>query len=219
VQGKKRMSKTELPLTGLSSFIPDGCLPQVINYLQQYKVHLTITRERKSILGNYRNKVLNKNHRITVNGNLNKYSFLITLLHELAHLTAHERYGYRIQPHGVQWKSEYVKILSVFLQQKIFPDEVEKILLAGLKNPAASSCADVHLTRVLRRYDVKKNNKLFVEELTDGSYFKISDGKIFKREQKIKKRFKCTEIATGRTYLFSPVHEVELVQQNNHLFL
>ena len=141
------MSKKELPLTGLSTFIPEGCLPQVITYLQQYKVHLTITRDRKSILGNYRNKVLNKNHRISVNGNLNKYSFLITLLHELAHLTAHEKYGHRILPHGAQWKSEYGKILSAFLQQRIFPVEIEKILLAGLKNPAASSCADIHLTR------------------------------------------------------------------------
>ena len=103
------MSKKEVPLTGLSEFIPDGCLSPVLAYLQQYKVHLTITRERKSVLGDYRNKVFNKNHRITVNGNLNKYSFLITLLHELAHLVAFEKYGHRILPHGSQWKSEYSK--------------------------------------------------------------------------------------------------------------
>ena len=141
------MHKKESPLSSLGAFIPDGCLPEVINYLQHYKVHLTITRERKSILGNYRNKIYSKNHRITVNGNLNKYSFLITLLHELAHLLAHEKYGHRILPHGAQWKSEYGKILIVFLQQKVFPDEIGKILIAGLKNPAASSCADIHLIR------------------------------------------------------------------------
>src|SRR5258706_1455112 len=115
------MSKIESPLSGLATFLPDGCLPPVISYLQQYKVHLTVTRERKTILGNYRNKISDKNHRITVNGNLNKYSFLITLLHELGHLLAYEKFGHRIAPHGPQWKNEYAKIITVFLQQKIFP--------------------------------------------------------------------------------------------------
>ena len=205
------MHKKESPLNGLGAFIPDGCLTDVINYLQQYKVHLTITRERKSILGNYHNKIYGKNHRITVNGNLNKYSFLITLLHELGHLLANEKYGHRIPPHGVQWKTEYRKILSRFLEKKIFPAEIENILLFNLQNPAASSCADIHLTRVLRKYDSVKKGMFFVEELNDGSCFKIKGGKIFKRGERIKKRFKCTEIATGKTYLFSPVYEVELL--------
>ena len=205
------MHKKESPLSGLGAFIPDGSLPEVINYLQHYKVHLTITRERKSILGNYRNKIYSKNHRITVNGNLNKYSFLITLLHELGHLLANEKYGHRIQPHGAQWKSEYGKILFRFLEKKIFPADIENILLLNLQNPAASSCADIHLTRTLRKYDSGKKGVFFVEELNDGSCFKIKGGKIFKRGERIKKRFKCTEIATGKMYLFSPVYEVELL--------
>ena len=114
------MPKQESPLTALNSFLPAGSFDQVTNYLLQYKVHLTITRERQTILGNYRNKHSDKNHRISVNGNLNKYSFLITLLHELAHLLAHEKYGHRIQPHGKQWKDEYGKILKEFIPMKIF---------------------------------------------------------------------------------------------------
>ena len=85
------MPKKESPLTALNSFLPEGSFEDVARYLHQYKVHLTITRERQTILGNYRNKVFDKNHRISINGNLNKYSFLITLLHELAHLLAHEK--------------------------------------------------------------------------------------------------------------------------------
>jgi len=205
------MPKNESPLSELSAFIPEECVPDVIKYLREYKVHLTITRERKSILGNYRSRLFDKNHRISVNGNLNKYSFLITLLHELAHLLAHEKYGHNILPHGAQWKNEFAKILSAFLAQKIFPAEIENILLATLKNPAASSCADVHLTRVLRKYDSKKEAIFFVEELADGDYFKIKGGRIFIRGEKIKKRFKCAEVATGRVYLFSPVYEVKLI--------
>lgn len=205
------MPKKESPLTALNSFLPEGSFNEVAHYLQHYKVHLTITRERKSILGNYRNKVFDKAHRISINGNLNKYSFLITLLHELAHLLAHEKYGHRILAHGKQWKEEYGKILSEFIPKKIFPPEIEKLLLQNLKNPAATTCAEPHLTRVLKKYDVKKEGYFFVEELPTGSLFKVNNGAIFKKGERIRKRFKCVEVATKKVYLFSPVYEVEKV--------
>jgi len=37
------------------------------------------------------------------------------------------------------------------------------------------------------------------------------DGKIFRKGEKQRKRFKCEEVRTGKIYLFSPVYEVELV--------
>jgi len=206
------MLKKESPLTALSSFLPEGSFEEVAHYLQQYKVHLTITKERQTILGNYRNKVIDKNHRISVNGNLNKYSFLITLLHELAHLLAHEKYGHRILAHGKQWKDEYGKILSEFIPKKIFPAEIEKLLILSLKNPAATTCSEPHLTRALKKYDAKKGNYFFVEELPEGSLFKVRDGAIFKKGERIRKRFKCVEVATKKLYLFSPVYEVEKVE-------
>lgn len=205
------MPKKESPLTALNSFLPEGSFDEVARYLQQYKVHLTISRERQTILGNYRNKVVDQNHRISVNGNLNKYSFLITLLHELAHLLAHEKYGHRILAHGKQWKDEYGKILSEFIPKKIFPEEIEKLLILSLKNPAATTCSEPHLTRVLKKFDLKKENYFFVEELPEGSLFKIKSGAIFKKGERIRKRFKCMEVATKKLYLFSPVYEVEKV--------
>src|SRR6266699_2864927 len=99
----------EHPMHALAAYLPDGSFENVVHYLHQHRVHLTVTRERKSVLGDYRNAVHGKNHRITVNGNLNKYAFLITLLHELAHLLTYEKYGHRIQPHGAPWKSEFSK--------------------------------------------------------------------------------------------------------------
>jgi hypothetical protein len=202
------MPKKESPLTALSSFLPEGSFEEVAYYLHHYKVHLTITRERQSILGNYRNKVFDKNHRISVNGNLNKYSFLITLLHELAHLLAHEKYGHRVQAHGKQWKEEYGKILSEFIPKKNFPPEIEKLLVQSLKNPAATTCAEPHLIRALKKYDEKKEDHFFIEELPAGSLFKVRNGAIFKKGERIRKRFKCVEVATKKVYLFSPVYEV-----------
>src|SRR5690606_22369841 len=127
---------------------PEGSFDEVSNYLLQYKVQLTITRERKTVLGDYRNSIAGKNHRISVNGNLNPFAFLITLLHELAHLFTYERFGHRVQAHGAEWKSEFSKLLARFLLKKIFPADIQKTLLKTLQNPAASSCADTALLRV-----------------------------------------------------------------------
>ena len=80
------MSKKEAPIFQLQQYLPDNTLDPVLHYLQFYHVHLTVARERKSILGDYRHRTHSHNHRISVNGNLNKYAFLITLLHELAHI-------------------------------------------------------------------------------------------------------------------------------------
>jgi len=205
------MSKQEAPLQQLRTYLPDGSFDEVLHYILHYKVHLTITRERSSVLGDYRNSFADKNHRISVNGNLNKYAFLITLLHELAHLFTYERFGHRVQAHGAEWKNEYSKILAQFLLKKIFPEDVHKALLKTLQNPSASSCADVTLLRVLHRYDDKKEGVVLVEAIPDGGSFKIRGERVFRRIERVRKRIKCVETATGRMFLFSPVYEVELV--------
>lgn len=205
------MAKQEAPLLQLQQYLPEGCIEDVLHYLQHYKVHLTISRERASILGDYRHRHFDKNHRISVNGNLNKYSFLITLLHEIAHLLTYERHGHRVQAHGAEWKNEYSKILAQFLLKKIFPQDIERTLMGTLQNPAASSCADEKLLRVLYKYDQKKETALLLEQLPEGALFVIRGGRIFKRGEKIRKRYKCVEVKTGKVYLFSPVYEVERV--------
>ncbi|HOZ80321.1 MAG TPA: SprT-like domain-containing protein [Ferruginibacter sp.] len=207
------MPKQEAPLHQLKTYLPEGSFDDVAHYLLHYKVHLTITRERKSVLGDYRNSFADKNHRISVNGSLNKYSFLITLLHELAHLFTYERFGHRVQAHGAEWKNEFSKILAQFLLKKVFPADIHRALLKTLQNPAASSCADVPLLRVLHQYDEKKEGVVLVEAVKDGKSFIVKGGKVFKRVERIRKRIKCMEVATGKMYLFSPVYEVELVEE------
>jgi SprT protein len=208
------MPKQEAPLTHLNSFLPPGTYHAVEEYLRVYKIHLTITQQRKSILGDYRHRTHFSNHRISVNGNLNKYSFLITLLHEIAHLLTFEKYGNRVLAHGTEWKTIYASLLKQFVENKLFPVDIKKELLASLNNPAASSCAEDNLIRVLRRYDINRNGFKLVEEIPVNSFFKLGDGKVFKRGEQQRKRFKCEEVSTGKIYLFSPVYEVEMV--NGH---
>lgn len=202
------MPRKEAPLNHLQTYLPLHTFEAVHLYLQQYKVHLTVARERKSILGDYRHRMHGKTHRISVNGNLNPYSFLITLLHELAHLLTFEKFGSRVQSHGKEWKATFGQLLDQFIKQEIFPADIKRALLQTLQNPSASSCADDALLRVLKTHDKKNDNFIFVENLLEGQLFKTHDGRIFKKGGKMRKRFKCTEVDSKRLYLFSPVYEV-----------
>ena len=205
---KKRMPKKEVPINHLQNYLPPGTADAVMTYLQQHKVHLTVSKHRQSILGDYRHRTHHRNHRISVNGSLNPYSFLITLLHELAHLLTFEQYANRVLAHGKEWKMIYGQLLHQFLLHKIFPADIERELLRSLKNPAASSCAVDGLLRVLRKYDAKESNHRLVEEISFNALFRLNDGRIFQKGEKLRKRFKCKEVATGKLYLFSPVYEV-----------
>ena len=205
------MPKKEAHISALQDFLPPNTYNPVLAYLHQYHVHLTIARERKSILGDYRHRTHGKNHRISVNGNLNQYAFLITLLHELAHLLAFENFGNGIAPHGREWKHVFGKLLAQFIEHNIFPDDIKKSLADTLHNPAASSCSDEDLLRVLKRYDRKETSLVFIEAIPEGSLFKTHDGKVFRKGEKIRKRYKCEEVKTKKIYLFSPIYEAERV--------
>ena len=204
------MPKREAPLEYLQQYLPDGSAVLVMQYLHQYKVHLTITRERKSILGDYRHATRNHNHRISVNGNLNKYSFLITLVHELAHLLTFQHYGNRVQSHGREWKNIYAFLLKDFIAAKIFPEDIYRQLQYSIHDLPASSCADDNLMRILRKYDETPNNLVLVEQIPEGNCFQLDDGRIFRKGKKLRKRYQCFDIKTKQEYLFSPVYEVKL---------
>jgi hypothetical protein len=205
------MPKQEYPLDYLQHYLPPGAAAPVMQLLLQYKVHLTITKERKSVLGDYRHAVDSKTHRISVNGNLNKYSFLITLVHELAHLVTFLKHGHRVAAHGREWKHLYKMLLIEFLEQPIFPADIVTALKSSLHDLPASSCADEGLMRILRRYDPKQAGMALVEELPDGALFAIEGGKVFRKGKRLRKRFQCEEVSTGKLYLFSPIYEVKAV--------
>lgn len=203
--------KQEAPLHALSAYLPQGTFEQVMAYLNDYKVHLTITRERQSILGDYRHPDSRGGHRISINGSLNRYAFLITLLHEIAHLTTYMHYGNSVPSHGKEWKGQFSHILKQFVGKDYLPVDVETALKQSIQNPAASSCADDDLMRVLKKYDRQKENHYMVEQLPLHQLFRTKDGRVFRRGEKIRKRYRCEEVATKRMYLFSPVYEVEMI--------
>ncbi|HYC28269.1 MAG TPA: SprT-like domain-containing protein, partial [Chitinophagaceae bacterium] len=144
----------------------------------------------------------------SVNGNLNKFSFLITLVHELAHLLTFQQYGNRVASHGKEWKQLFAFLLKDFLASDIFPDDIRLALQKSIHDLPASSCADENLMRVLRRYDPNSADMVLVEQIPEGNLFALEDGRIFKRGKKLRKRYECVEVKTRKLYLFSPVYEV-----------
>ncbi|MBR2647602.1 MAG: SprT-like domain-containing protein [Sediminibacterium sp.] len=205
-------NKTEHPMQELSKFLPEGSFDPVVQYLHQYKVHLTVSKARKSVLGDYRHAIQGNNHRISVNGNLNVYEFLITLLHELAHLLTFEQYGPRVAAHGKEWKTCYSRLLSHFISLQIFPPDIEKELKISMKAPAATANGEVALMQVLRAYNKNApSGKTLLSNLPEGALFKLDSGKIFRKGQLRRKRYECIELRTGAVYTVSGLAEVQLV--------
>ena len=207
------MSKVEHPLQALKAYLPEVAFEPVLALIHQYKVHLTVTKARKSVLGDYRHPIMGANHKISVNGNLNQYEFLITLLHELGHLLCFEQYKNRVEAHGKEWKQLYGFLLADFIQRDIFPTDIKKSLQKTVLNPAATANGETALLLVLRRYDkVKKEGMAFLAHLPDGVLFETEKGKRFKKIKKRRIRIECVELATGHVYSFSGLSEVRIVQ-------
>jgi hypothetical protein len=183
----------------IKKYIPAEAINQVVQWLIQYKVHLKIAAPRRSILGNYRSPDGKYGHRISINSNLNPYAFLLTFVHELAHLTTYEKHRHLVLPHGIEWKREFQKLMSVFFDKHIFPKEIEEALQNYMSNPAASSCRDENLMRLLKKYD-KETHVIHLEEVAPNTYFQIDDGRIFLKGEKLRKNYKCIEQKTKKAY-------------------
>ena len=196
----------------LARYIPEHAVKAVFELIVANQVHLKIVNERQTRHGDYR-KGLNGKHEITVNSNLNKYKFLITLIHEISHLVAFEKFGRNIKPHGNEWKYSFQRLMIPYIRPEIFPNHLLPLLARHFKNPAASSDTDATLALALKQFD-QQNDKNYVFEIPYGSVFRIQNGKIFKKIAVRTKRFECLEMSSGKTYLFNPNAEVELLKSS-----
>ena len=165
--------------------------------------------QRQSKYGDYR-RLANGMHQITVNASLNKYRFLVTTIHEIAHLVAFEKYGRSIKPHGKEWKYTFQQLMLTFIRPEIFPSSILPVIENHFRNPTASSDTDVQFSLALKQFDEQDDSKHYLYQLLPGSVFSFR-GKIFRVEHKKIKRYLCTEMESSRQYLFQPNAEVELL--------
>lgn len=193
----------------LQNYIPESALPKVLELLDHDHLTVKVKNERKTRHGDYK-RLPNGTHQITVNSNLNKFRFLITLIHEIAHFEAYKEFGRFIKPHGVEWKHTFQKLMLPFLNPNVFPNELLPLLAKHFKNPKASSDTDAPLALALKQFD-EPNDKTFVFEVPLGKTFKLYNGRMFLKGEKRRKRFECVEVKSGKVYLFNPNAEVELL--------
>lgn len=203
------MKKQETSLSFLDQFLPNGAWEQVAPFFRNHTIHLTVTHERKSVLGDYRHPVPDAPyHRISINANLNQFSFLITLLHELAHLYTYVHFGNSVSPHGREWKTQFRHILIPFMGKRFFPADVERALHAYLHNPSASTCTDTNLYKALYRYDERKPGFKLVDDLHVNQTFETEDGEVYQKLEKMRTRTRCKNLRNGKMYLFPGIVEV-----------
>ncbi len=201
----------------LKKYLPEETVILISEWIIEFDFKLKITKERKTRLGDYTSPRGDLNHTITINYNLNKYAFLITLVHEVAHLVTFNEHKNTVNPHGTEWKRNFQKLMQPFLTPDIFPLEVFAALRKYLQNPAASSCSDIHLLRTLKLHD-EDTSTIFLEHLPIHTVFLYNGSRVFKKGERIRKRYKCIEIKSGVVFLFNPITEVEIFDAQIHSF-
>ena len=206
------MNKVGDQINVVRHYVPDAAIPILSKYFNYWKVNVVTVPIRNTKHGDF--KILSQGvHRISVNNSSNPYRFLITLIHEIAHLVAFKDFGYSIKPHGKEWKSCYQKLMIPFLNSEIFPKDLLNLLAFHFKNPRASTDVDFNLVIELNKFD-PENEKNYIFELDSGTIFETDNGRKFVLGSKRKKRFESYELSTRRKYLFSPHAQVKRIQRN-----
>jgi hypothetical protein len=187
----------------LKKYVPESAAEILSRWIIEYKVRFKITRSRLTKLGDYTPGGPDGLPSITVNHDLNPHAFLITAVHEFAHHFTFISNGNRVEPHGPEWKKHYADALVIFMKINVFPPDVLYALNRHIKNPAASSCSDPFLQKVLSFYDIKQDDTVLLEHLPVHTLFEFRK-KIYVKEYLRRKRILCTCKETGKQYLFQP---------------
>lgn len=191
----------------LANYMPPAAAPIIAKWIDYFQCEFKISKTRNTKLGDYRHPFKGKGHKISVNNNLNQYAFLVTTVHEFAHLLTWNDHKNKVKPHGTEWKVNFKRMMKPFFDLNVFPPDVNQSIIAYLNNPAASSCTDLHLARALKKYD-HKTETLHVEQLLAGTIFTLQDGRRFQKGERIRKRYRCVCLDNNKIYLFNPLAEV-----------
>jgi SprT protein len=191
---------SEKVLTLLHQHLPEKSVAYCYQLWNERPFALKITRSRQTKVGDFTSRSDAMHPRITLNHDLNPYTFLITYIHEVAHLHVFLQYRNRVDPHGNEWKVAFQKLLQPVLTLDIFPEEILSVLIRHVQNPKASSFADSELTRALRNFDKGNNMNIVLSDLPEGSTFHLN-GRYFTKGKLRRTRILCKETKSKRHYL------------------
>ena len=194
------MSRSASIASALAPYLPEGTAAIVADWIAGHGVKFVVARPRASKLGDFRAGNKRMASRISVNGDLNPYAFLITTVHEFAHLECHIAHGSRVKPHGPEWKRIYTSMLHPFMEMAIFPAAIHEALEHHIGSPSASSCSCPALNRALALYD--DGQTTFLSEMTVGALFAFRD-EAYAVVEKKRTRYLCKRLSDGKRYLIS----------------
>ena len=193
-----------MSVTVLQQYLPENTLSYLKKWFGQHAIHIHITKNRESKLGDYRKKT-DGSHMITLNSTLQPELFFFFLTHELAHLIAFHEFGFRISPHGKEWKKVFGSMLLDSLE--VYSSELQAILIQFSKSPKANFMASTDLVRYFHQ-DENQGSYVFIESMGEGDIF-LYQNQRYKYEEKRKKNYLCTNLNTGKKYIFKPIVQVE----------
>jgi len=195
----------------IRKYVPEASVDYCVDLWETYQFSFKVSKDRRSKLGDYRFHRSRKQHIITVNGSLNPYGFLITYLHEVAHMVHYELKGDNRPPHGVIWKKIFRELMQPMMQPVIFPSDLLGRLKTHMKNPKASSYSDPVLARMIKKYDPDQPLfEFYLEEIDEGEKFRLH-GRTYEKVQKRRTRCLCREIHSGKRYLISELAMVRKI--------
>ncbi|MCK6618033.1 MAG: SprT-like domain-containing protein [Cyclobacteriaceae bacterium] len=193
----------------LVTHLPEKAVRYCFELWRKEPFSFKVSKSRYSKAGDF--SARHSGYTITINHDLNPYQFLVTLVHEVAHLRVFKNYGRRVSPHGPEWRNEFRQLMQPLLTTEVFPPALLNHLVVHLQKPKASTFSDVALTTELRQYDSTVSTGIALDHLTEGSLFKLR-GRLFKKGALRRTRFYCHEIKTKRKFLIPRLVLVELIQ-------
>ncbi len=205
-----------IPLSeAISYHVSGNAVDHVIRLVKKYGIQLRITRQRVTKLGDFRPSQNGHPHRVSVNGNLNKYEFLLVFLHEVAHLRVYQACGKSAKPHGKEWKQAYGELIREFIDHGCFQAHLAEVLLKYSYHVKSAGVASIEAAKILRCFDDHQGSASswkFLEELSMHGSFQTGNGRLFRKTEKLRTRYKCRCLTTNRVYLIHKEAKVFPVQ-------
>ena len=194
----------------LHHHIPAAAVQYCFHLWSEKRFGFKLRKSRQSKVGDFSCKH-GQTPQITVNEDLHPYLFLITYVHEVAHLHVHEQYGHKAEAHGEEWKNSFRELLLPVMTPEIFPEKILRGLKRHMVNPKASTYSDSEMTELLRDADPKWSRATLLSEIPEGSLFGLH-GKWFRKGALQRTRVLCLELKTKRKYLVPVDMPVENAQ-------
>ena len=189
-------------------YVPQPAMAYCARLHQQHGFLLRLSRPRRSKWGDYRYRRQGRTacHAISVNKDLNPYAFLITYLHEVAHLVAFQQHGLQIKPHGAAWQRCFQQLLQPVLTSAVFPPALLTQVRRVAKNPRAAVGSDSQLSQALSVYDTRPGVPL--SRLSPSTSF-LFRNHIYIKVKTRRTRALCQRVANNQRYLIQETAQVE----------